>query len=92
MDPQGRPDVKEPPPTYSRGGYTALPQSEPAYYGGQSEAAYQYGPMPPGSGGPAYQTPGYPGYPQSAGYAPAPPVMQQSSVNTVSGTLVIEWR
>ena len=99
MDPQlGRPDVKDPPPSYSKAGYTALPQSEPAYYGGQNEAAYQYGPSstgytppapagPPGHGG-AYHmhTPGYTGYPPSAGYAPAPPVMQQSSVNTVSET------
>ena len=95
MDPQlGRADIKDPPPSYTKAGYTALPQSEPAYYGGQSETAYQYGPSntgytppapagPPGHGG-AYHTPGYTGYPQSAGYAPAPPVMQQNSINTVS--------
>lgn len=69
------PGAKDPPPSYSKVGYTTLPPSEPAaYYAGQSEGAYQY--KPPNTG--------YAGYPQSAGYAPAPPVMQQSSVNTVS--------
>ena len=90
MDPQqpqpalGRPDIKDPPPSYSKAGYTALPQSEPAYYsnyGGQSEAAYHYGPSSTG-----YPPAGYAGYQHSAGYAPVPPVMQQNSVNTVSGS------
>ena len=93
MDPQQpqstqwRPD--DPPPSYSKDGYTALPQSDP-YYGGQGQGGPAYYPPstdyasasapPPGVG---YQTPGYP----QSGYAPAPPVMHQNSINTVSGKL-----
>lgn len=61
------------PPPYSKGGYSQLPQRD--------DSPYSAAPVP----GPAQQpTWGHP----VQGYAPAPPVFQQQSSNTVCGVLL----